>query len=83
MSRVDFLLGDATRDQRLLEIGPSYNPIVTKAEGWQVQSVDHAPKAELEAKYRTWQVDVSRMEEVDHIWTGGPLTAVHRKAASS
>lgn len=57
----------------MLEVGASYNPTVRKADGWSVQTVDHGTKAELEAKYRAWGVDVSRMEEVDHIWTSGPL----------
>ena len=73
MDRRGYLLENLTRDTPVLEIGPSYNPLVTKADGWTVQTVDHASKADLESKYRLWGVDVSRMEEVDYIWKSGPL----------
>lgn len=56
-----------------MEIGPSYKLLVTKADGWTVQTVDHASKADLESKHRLWGVDVSRMEDVDYIWESGPL----------
>lgn len=75
MSRTSYMLGDATKDMLLLEVGPSYNPLVTKADGWNVRIVDHATKAEPELKYRDWGVDVSRIEDVDDIWTGGLLEA--------
>ena len=73
MDRSHYLLGDLSRETSALEIGPSYNPLLTKAAGWAVQTVDHASKTELQEKYRAWGVDVSRMEEVDYIWTAGPL----------
>lgn len=59
-----------------LEIGPSYNPLVPKSSGVPVQTVDHATREELVDKYRRWgHTDelLDRIDEVDHIWTGGSL----------
>ena len=57
-----------------LEIGPSFSPIAPKADGFAVEVVDHATAAELREKYRGHRnVDVSRIEEVDHVWRGEPL----------
>ena len=57
-----------------LEIGPSVSPVVTKASGARIRSVDHADAATLRAKYGVHPgVDVSGIEEVDHVWPGGRL----------
>ena len=62
---------------RGLEIGPSYNPIMPKHCGFQVEIVDHASTAELRSKYANEpSVDESRIEEVDYIWDGRPLSDV-------
>ncbi len=60
-----------------LEIGPSYNPIAPKAAGFDVRILDHAPREALVDKYREAglsQAELDRIEEVDYIWTGGPIT---------
>ncbi len=58
----------------MLEIGGSFAPIVPKSQGWNTRVVDHASKEELVTKYRSHaNVDVSRIEDVDVVWTGGPL----------
>ena len=66
-----------------LEIGPSYLPLVPRQLWPQVETVDHASRAELVAKYRSHglaQRELDRIEDVDHVWTGGSLaTAVGRK----
>ena len=37
--------------------------------------LDHTTRAELVKKYRGHPgVDVSRIEDVDFVWTGGPIT---------
>jgi hypothetical protein len=63
-----------------LEIGPSYLPLVPRHQWAKVETVDHASRAELIAKYRDHglaQEELDRIEDVDHIWTGGSLvTAV-------
>ena len=57
-----------------LEIGPSFSPIAPKSDGFSVEVLDHATAAELREKYRGHRnVDVSRIEEVDHVWRGEPL----------
>jgi len=74
VSRTEALLAPISRSARIIEIGPSYNPIAPKAGGWNTITVDHATRAELVAKYTGAQdVDVDRIEEVDCIWTNGPL----------
>jgi len=58
-----------------LEIGPSYNPIVPKRDGYRVEVVDHLATAALREKYaREQNIDASKIEEVDHVWTGQPLS---------
>lgn len=81
------LLEGVARDALLIEIGPSFNPVAPKAEGWQVTIVDHASQAELVAKYAGGAVDTDRIEPVDVIWAGGPLHAAvpvehHRRYAA-
>ena len=58
-----------------LEIGPSYNPILPKRDGFRVETIDHGDATELRAKYsKHTGVDVSRIEDVDHVWRGEPLS---------
>lgn len=69
------ILGPVDRSMRIIEIGASFNPIAPKAEGWKTSNVDHATKAELTEKYRNDpSVDVSRIEDVDFVWTAGALS---------
>jgi len=67
------LLAGVDRSTRIIEIGPSYNPIAAKAHGWNTATIDHATRAELVKKYTGHGVDVSRIEDVDFVWTGGAL----------
>jgi SAM-dependent methyltransferase len=54
-----------------LEIGPGYNPLVPKAEGFRVETVDYTDQAGLREKYHGNQsVDINRIEEVDHVLDG-------------
>ena len=58
-----------------LEIGPSYNPILPKRDGFRVETIDHGDATELRAKYSQHTVvDVSRIEDVNHVWRGEPLS---------
>ena len=59
-----------------LEIGAGFSPLVPKEEGYWVEVVDHASAEDLRLKYANASVDVSRVEEVDYIWDGRPLTEV-------
>jgi len=61
---------------RGLEIGPSYSPLVPKASGARVETVDHADRDTLVEKYRAWglpEEKLAQIEEVDYIWAGGSL----------
>lgn len=61
--------GLAEATDRILEIGPSYNPIVSKSQGYNVKIVDHCDKKTLVAKYEKFGVDTSQVEDVDYITT--------------
>ena len=76
MSRTDKLLCRLDRSMKILEIGPSYNPVAPKAEGWNCFSIDHDTQENLRAKYTGHPVDIRRIEPVDFIWRDGPLDAV-------
>jgi SAM-dependent methyltransferase len=74
-TRSEILLASVPKTARIFEIGPSFSPIAPKAEGWNTWSLDHTSREGLIAKYTGHQgVDVQRIEEVDFIWTGGPIT---------
>ena len=73
-SRAEKLLGPIDRSARIIEIGPSHNPIAPKSAGWDTRTLDHATQASLVEKYRGHPgVDVDRIEEVDFVWTGGSM----------
>jgi hypothetical protein len=73
-TRNEILLGPVDRTGRTIEIGPSYNPIAPKIDGWRTWTLDHMTREDLIAKYRGHAgVDVNRIEEVDFVWNGGPL----------
>lgn len=57
-----------------LEIGPSFNPLVPKAEGYKVEILDHLSAANLREKYKNApNVDLSKIEEVDYVSDGGSI----------
>jgi O-antigen biosynthesis protein len=77
MNRAEILLAGTNRSARIIEIGPSFNPVAPKAEGWNAMTVDHASRAALVEKYRGHPgVDVDRIEEVDFVWSSGSITDV-------
>ena len=59
-----------------LEIGPSYSPLVPKAEGYDVRSVDHLDRVGLVEKYKGMNVDISRIEDVDYVWSGERISSL-------
>ena len=80
MTRHEKIRQSFTQDMRLIEIGPSYNPIVAKRDGWQTTVVDHADRETLVKKYQGegdrlgvvgWSSSI--IEEVDVVWSEGPL----------
>jgi hypothetical protein len=74
-SRMNMLLGPVSQDARIIEIGPSFNPVAPKAEGWNSFSIDHTTREGLIEKYKgEGSVDVSKIEDVNFVWNGGPLS---------
>lgn len=53
-----------------LEIGPSYNPLLPKSSGYNVETVDQTNAAALRKKYRD---NASQIEEVDYVSDGQGL----------
>jgi predicted SAM-dependent methyltransferase len=75
MTRDDILKSMFRIDGRGLEIGPSYNPLLPKAQGFNVEVLDHASQSELIEKYRDEKsVDCTRIEHVDHVCDSRPFT---------
>lgn len=73
MDRTEKILARVAPDARILELGPSFAPIVPKSSGRAVMSLDHADQAALRAKYGPLGVDVDRIEPVDFVWDGGAI----------
>lgn len=63
-------------NQKGLEIGPSFNPLLRKSDGYDVEIVDHLTAEGLREKYKNANVDLSNIEEVDHVSDGGPISAL-------
>lgn len=53
------------KDQVSLEIGPSYNPILPKSDGYKTVVFDHLTKEQLREKYRLHRVNHDLIEDVD------------------
>lgn len=73
MNRIDRLRQGVDRTARILEIGPGYNPVAPKSDGWNTHVVDHATRDQLRRKYSSAAVDLDAFEEVDTVWNGGAL----------
>jgi SAM-dependent methyltransferase len=74
------LLSPLRKSMRILEVGPGYHPSAPKREGWNSFSIDHATREGLMDKYSSGKfssagVPVHMIEEVDFVWTDGPLEA--------
>ena len=53
-----------------VEIGPSHSPIAPKRDGYKVQIIDHATREQLIEKYKSHDVQLDNIEEVDYVWSG-------------
>lgn len=66
-----------------LEVGPSYNPLLPKSHGFNVETIDYADHNTLIEKYRNVPgVDVSKIEYVDYVSDGRPMSDIiggHRR----
>jgi SAM-dependent methyltransferase len=62
------------RSDKIIEIGPGYNPLVSRVAGWNCYSLDHATQEELQDKYRgEANVDIAKIEPIDFIWKQGVI----------
>lgn len=57
-----------------LEIGPSFNPVAPKKDGYHVEIIDHMSRDGLIEKYKNDSVKANNIEEVDFVWGGEPYT---------
>lgn len=76
MDRLALALTHIDAKGRGLEIGPSYNPWMPKSSWPRVETIDHASRDELVEKFGAFgltQDRLDRIDEVDHVWTGGSL----------
>jgi predicted SAM-dependent methyltransferase len=56
-----------------LEVGPSYNPLLAKSDGYNVETIDHADAATLREKYKD---NASKIEEVDYVSDGRSMLEI-------
>jgi hypothetical protein len=84
MDRARIALNAIDLTGRGLEIGPAYDPLVPKSSGARIETIDHAMRDELVAKYADFGLDedrLNRIEPVDYVWTGGSLLDVIKEQA--
>jgi SAM-dependent methyltransferase len=62
-----------------IELGPSFNPIAPKKEGYRVEIIDHLSREQLVEKYRGQRVNLENIEEVDFVWQGENYTELTGK----
>lgn len=80
MTRSELLISLFDTSGKGLEIGPSFNPLLPKKDGYHVEILDHLSAEGLRAKYGEASVDVSRIEEVDYVSDGGSIARLIGKA---
>ena len=83
LTRFEKVMSGINAKGRGLEIGPSYNPIVLKSAGFDVEILDHATSAELRKKYRELGVPedkINNIEDVDYLWSGEELDKLTGKS---
>ena len=71
--RAETLLGSLPKTSRIIEVGPSLDPIAPRSQGWNSASIDHLDQDGLRVKYAA-HPGVGRIEPVDFVWTGGLLS---------
>lgn len=70
-----------SREQQGLEIGPSHHPIVSKKDGYCVETVDWLDMEGLKEHYGNDGVDLDAIEPVDYVWKGGSYYELIQKDA--
>ena len=74
--RADALRRFAAAEMPLMELGPSFAPIIPRREGWNTFIVDHLSREDLVAKYEGHDERLDAIETVDAIWNAGALHEV-------
>ena len=64
---------DKVKASAALEIGPSYSPILSKTDGYNVTVLDHTDQKGLRKKFADSPVDLRNIEPVDIVWKTGTL----------
>ena len=83
MTREDTIRSLFSKQERGLEIGPSYNPIAARRLGYNVEVLDHASADELRAKYAgEANVDAKLIEDVNYVWSSSSLSETIGKVAA-
>ncbi len=80
MDRIEKILYKINKQGKGLEIGPSHNPIASKADGFDVEVIDCMDKESLIEHFKNESVDISKIEEVDHVWKGESYSALTKKS---
>ena len=75
--RSDLLMTKLDKFMKIVEIGPSYNPVAPKSEGWRTTIVDYASQSDLKNIYKN-HVLADQIEEVDVVWNGGAISDAFR-----
>lgn len=70
MDRKAILRAPINRDGLGIEIGPSFDPVAPKRDGYRVEIIDHMDRAGLVAKFTPHGINTTVIEEVDHVWSG-------------
>ncbi|MBA3486366.1 MAG: hypothetical protein H0T88_04090 [Lysobacter sp.] len=70
MERKEILRAPISKEGVGIEIGPSYDPVAPKRDGYNVEIIDYTDRVGLVEKYKPLPIDTSVIEEVDHVWGG-------------
>jgi SAM-dependent methyltransferase len=74
MTRKKFLLSLFDTTGLGLEIGPSFNPLLPKKDGYNVEILDHLNDQDLIKKYENAAgADISKIESVDYVSSGSSI----------
>ena len=70
-SREEFFYSNVTKDTKILEFAPYFNPIFPKREGYKVDIIDAFNKEQLieKAKRDPMITDYSKIDDVDYVCT--------------
>lgn len=70
MDRKSIILKYVKKDGKGIEIAPAHSPILPKSQGYDVKVIDVCDRQQLVEKFKSFPVDINRIEEVDYIWSG-------------